>query len=71
MKVNHAHGDFFAELIHAHFVDQNYGGSFGNLIRELQQEKSPLTTLDVVLKVVEVFPSFRDITTYGGQEGQS
>jgi hypothetical protein len=53
------------------FVDQNYGGSFANLIRELQQEKSPLTALDVVLKVVEVFPSFRDITTYGGREGQS
>ena len=52
-------------------MDQNYGGSFANLIRELQQEKSPLTALDVVLKVVEVFPSFRDITTYGGRECQS
>ena len=55
----------------AHLVDQNYGGSFANLIRELGQEKPPLTALDVVLKVVEVFLSFRDITTYGGREGQS
>jgi len=70
VKVNHTLGDLFVQLVHAHFVDQNYGGSFANLIRELQQEKSPLTTLDVVLKVVEVFPSFRDMTTYGGREGQ-
>ena len=52
-------------------MDQNYGGSFANLIRELQQEKSPLTALDVVLKVIEVFPSFRDVTTYEGREGRS
>ena len=70
-KANHALGHFFAELVHAHLVDQNYGGSFANLIRGLQQEKSPLTALDVVLKVVELFPSFRGITTYGGREGQS
>jgi len=47
---------------------KNYGGSFANFIRELQQEKPKLTALDVVLKVVEVFPSFRDITTYEGRE---
>jgi len=52
-------------------MDQNYGGSFANLIRELQQEKPSLTALDVVLKVIEVFPSFRDITTYEGREGRS
>ena len=46
-------------------MDRNSSGSFANLIQELQHEKSPLTALDVVLKVVEVFLSFRDITTYG------
>jgi len=53
------------------FVDQKYGGSFANFIRDLQQEKPNLTALDVVLKVVEVFPSFRDVTTYEGREGRS
>jgi len=52
-------------------MDKNYGGSFANLIRELQQEKPKLSALDVVLKVFEVFPSFRDVTTYEGREGQS
>ena len=52
-------------------VDKKYGGSFANLIRDLQQEKPKLTALDVVLRVVEVFPSFRDVTTYGGREGRS
>lgn len=47
---------------------KNYGGSFANFVRELQQEKPNLTALDVVLKVIEVFPSFRDITTYEGRE---
>jgi hypothetical protein len=51
--------------------NQNYGGSFANFIRELQQEKSPLTALDVVLKVIEVFPSFRDITTYKAEKVRS
>lgn len=50
-------------------VSQNYGGSFANFIRGLQQEKPNLTALEVVLKVVEVFPSFRDITTYEGPGG--
>jgi len=51
------------------FVDQDYGGSFANLIRDLQQKTPNLTALDVVLKVIEVFPSFRDVTTYEGREG--
>ena len=55
----------------AHSFLQNYGGSFANFIRELQQEKPELTALDVVLKVVEVFPSFRDITMYEGRQGRS
>ena len=71
VKANHALGDLLVELVRAHFVDQNYRGSFANLIRELQQEKSPLTALDAVLKPTEVFPSFGGITTYGGREGQS
>ena len=53
------------------FLNQNYGGSFANFMRDLQQEKPNLTALDVVLKVVEVFPSFRDVTTYDGREGPS
>ena len=52
-------------------MDQDYGGSFANFVRDLQQEKPNLTALDVVLKVVEVFPSFRDVTTYEGREGPS
>lgn len=52
-------------------MGQNYGGSFANFIQGLQREKPKLTALDVVLKVVEVFPSFRDITTYEGREGRS
>ena len=70
VKVNHP---LWNHLLHYSliFVSKNYGGSFANFIRELQQEKSPLTALDVVLKVIEVFPSFRDITTYEGREGRS
>ena len=58
-----------AVLLPLTLANQDYGGSFANFIRELQQEKPKLTALDVVLKVVEVFPSFRDITTYEGREG--
>ena len=51
------------------FANQDYGGSFANFIRDLQQKEPNLTAMDVMLKVVEVFPSFRDVTSYEGREG--
>lgn len=69
MEVGCAPGNHLPHQFTLIFTDKNYSGSFANLIRELQQEKSPLTALDVVMKVIEVFPSFRDVTTYGGREG--
>jgi len=70
VKVNDALGNRLLHWFLLILVDQNYGGSFANLIRELQQEKPKLSALDVVLKVFEVFPSFRDVTTYEGRKGQ-
>jgi hypothetical protein len=71
VKVGRVLRNYLLHWVRAHFVDQNYGGSFANFIRDLQQEKPNLTALDVVLKVIEVFPSFRDTTTYGGREGHT
>ena len=70
VEVNHTLG-FLLHRFMLILVDQKYSGSFANFIRGLQQEKPDLTALDVVLKVVEVFPSFRDVTTYEGREGRS
>lgn len=69
VKVNHTPRSRLQHFLLFIPVGQDYGGSFANFIRALQQEKPELTALDVVLKVVEVFPSFRDITTYEGREG--
>ena len=71
VEVSHTAGNHLLHKFTLIYTDKNYGGSFANLIRELQQEKSLLTALDVVLKVIEVFPSFRDVMTYEGREGQS
>ena len=70
VEVGHAPMNHLLHQFTLIFMDKNYGGSFSNLIQELQLDKSPLTALDVVMKVIEVFPSFRDVTAYGGRQGQ-